>query len=404
MATQSSGFTYYLYKIAISLSLYFLAGLNPIYADKDNDSLDQTLSKLVSFETVPANTQNNLEALNWVKSELSHLPLTFKNFESNGIPSLIITTRGDTKNPKLWLVAHIDVVPADKGLFTLSTQGDKFVGRGVLDMKYGIAAYIQFLKDLGPNLKDYDIGVMLTGDEELGGMNGVNYLLEKQGYTGTLGFLPDGGFDWQIEEDAKGLMWVKFKVNGVAGHGSRPWLGVNAINNLNTILTQLNTDFDQEKANAKVKDYYTTLNVGLISGGKAANEVPDYAEAVVDIRYTPDFDIKQFKANLNELIKKVPNAEYEILVSGNPNHLDLNKPEVKLFRDIAKKMYGIKVGSTKSHGATDARFFSAKGIPVIIVSPTGADIHSKNEWISKEDFHKFYNVFKAWAIQIGKTN
>ena len=107
---------------------------------------------------------------------------------------------------------------------------------------------------------------------------------------------------------------------------------------------------------------------------------------------------------VNDLVKKIPDAKYEILLSGNPNHLDLNKPEVKLFRDITQQMYGIDVGSTKSHGVTDARFFSGKGIPVIIVSPTGANIHSEHEWISKNDFHRFYNVFKTWATRIGKTN
>ncbi|MDI1352580.1 MAG: M20/M25/M40 family metallo-hydrolase, partial [bacterium] len=134
---------------------------------------------------------------------------------------------------KLWLVAHIDVVPADPNMFTLAVKDHRIVGRGVLDMKLGVAYYIEFLKELGAsNLKNYDIGVMLTSDEEVGGMNGVRYLLDEQGYRGKIGFLPDGGFDWKIEEAAKGILWIKIKVHGVASHGSRPWLGVNAINNL----------------------------------------------------------------------------------------------------------------------------------------------------------------------------
>ncbi|MDI1351230.1 MAG: M20 family metallopeptidase, partial [bacterium] len=169
-------------------------------------------------------------------------------------------------------------------------------------------------------------------------------------------------------------------------------------------LDEINTYFGNIKSNAKNKEYYTTANVGLISGGKAANQVPDYAEATIDIRYTPDFDVSKFENNLNELIKKIPNASYQILVTGKPNLLNLQMKEVNQFKLIAKKMYGIDVGSTKSHGATDARFFSGKGIPVMIVTPNGGDIHSKNEWMNQEDFHRFYRVFKEWAEEVGKIN
>ncbi len=386
--------------IAISAHYSYLhAGTN----SKNIDDLDNTLTKLVSFQTVSDNKKANQEALEWVRSELQGLPLRFKNFNSNGFPSMVITTQ-NTKSPKLWLVGHMDVVPADPSMFTMTTIGNKLHGRGVLDMKLGAACYIEFLKELGPNLKDYDIGVMLTSDEEVGGMNGVRYLLDNEGYRGKFGFLPDGGFDWKIEEDAKGLFWVKFKVQGVASHGSRPWLGVNAINNLMSILHEVNAYFDKLKSTTSNKDYYTTVNVGLINGGKAVNQVPDYAEATVDIRYTHDFDINQFKKTLDEFVKKVPHASYEILVTGNPNHLNLDQAEVKQFQEIAKKMYGIEVGSTKSHGATDARFFSEKGISVMIVTPNGGDIHSKDEWMSKDDFHRFYNVFKAWASSVGRIN
>lgn len=365
-----------------------------------NVALDKTLATLVSFKTIPSDTNSNQQALDWVQKQLEGLPLYFKKFQSNGRPSLVITTK-NTKSPKLWLVAHMDVVPADEQMFTMQTKDNKLHGRGVLDMKLGIAYYITLLKSLGASLKDYDIGIMLTSDEEVGGMDGVRYLLENQGYSGKFGFLPDGGFDWKIEEQAKGILWIKFKVKGLASHGSRPWLGVNAINNLILILNQVNAYFDNVKNVASEKDFYTTVNLGLISGGKAANQSPDYAEATVDIRYTPSFDLKQFTKDLNNIISKVPQASYEILVEGPPNHLDLNLPQVKLFVDIAKQM-GVEVGKTRSHGATDARFFSGKGIPVMIVSPHGADIHSPTEWVDQNDYHRLYQVFKTWALQVGR--
>lgn len=67
-------------------------------------------------------------------------------------------------------------------------------------------------------------------------------------------------------------------------------------------------------------------------------------------------------------------------------------------------MYNIDIGETQSHGATDACYFSTIKLPVIIISPQGGDIHSPAEWMSRDDFHRFYNVFKAWAIEEGKMN
>lgn len=394
-------FSYYAWiLLVISLSFNQAAFGQATLSDSKN-ALDQTLAALVSFETLSSQKDLNRQALKWVQEQLVGLPLFFKEYESNGYSSLVITTR-DTKTPKLWLIAHMDVVPAAPSMFSLQLSGDRFIGRGVLDMKAAIAYYITLFKELGPSLKHYNLGIMLTTDEEMGGMNGVQYLLDSQNYGGKLGFLPDGGFDWHIEQNAKGVMWIKIQTHGVTSHGSRPWLGVNAINNLNQLLARLNAYFEQIKSNSASKDYYTSINLGVIRGGQSPNQVPDHAEAIIDIRYTPTFDMNGFKIFLNNLMHTTTGASYEILITGKPNHLDLNQPEVKKFTAIAETRHGIHIGTTQAHGATDARFFSEKKIPVLIISPTGGAIHSQHEWLSREHYYTFYDVFKTWVSAVGK--
>lgn len=86
-------------------------------------------------------------------------------------------------------------------------------GRGVYDMKMAAACYIRLFRELHKkdNLSNYNIGIMLVSDEEIGGSNGVGYLLNEGGVKGSIAFIPDGGFNWKIEEQAKGVLQLKLK-------------------------------------------------------------------------------------------------------------------------------------------------------------------------------------------------
>src|SRR5262249_3930331 len=156
--------------------------------------------------------------------------LHFKHQTFEGHPTLVITTK-DTMTPDIFLVAHIDVVPAPKSLYQPRIESNKMYGRGAYDMKMAIACYILLLHELKEWLGEKNIGLMLTSDEEIGGMQGVKRLLEA-GYSSKVAFLPDGGFNWNFEEEAKGVLQIKIAARGKSSHSSRPWLGENAIDSL----------------------------------------------------------------------------------------------------------------------------------------------------------------------------
>ena len=65
--------------------------------------MKQIISQLVKFKTTTSNCQENLRAINWVKTQLKGLPLNFKSFKFEGHPALVITTQ-KTKTPKLFLL------------------------------------------------------------------------------------------------------------------------------------------------------------------------------------------------------------------------------------------------------------------------------------------------------------
>ena len=46
----------------------------------------------------------------------------------------------------------------------------------------------------------------------------------------------------------------------------------------------------------------------------------------------------------------------------------------------------------REHGASDGRFFSAKGIPVVMFKPECSEAHIKNEWVSLKGLERFYRI------------
>ena len=249
------------------------------------DELVHDLSTLIKFQTVTRDNEANQAAMEWVVAELAGLPISVQWDESKVFPSVVITSQKTTR-PKILLAGHMDVVPGTEESFQPKVEDGRLIGRGAYDMKMGIAASLNIFKALGIDLTKYDVGLMLTADEEIGGFNGVKYLVE-QGYGAGIVVMPDGGFDWNFETQAKGVLWLEVTAEGKSAHGSRTWLGENAITKLARFLIMLEEDFAIEKESGD--DYYTTVNIGTIGGGKATNQVPDLATATVDIRYTPKY-------------------------------------------------------------------------------------------------------------------
>lgn len=359
-------------------------------------NLEEILAKLVAFPSVTQDFYASEKLLNWFEKEISSY-LNVKRFEKNRFPSLVATTQ-NTKTPKLFLVAHIDVVPASKEMFHLKVKGDKLIGRGVFDMKFAAACYLKLVKELKKSIKNYDLGIMLTSDEEIGGFNGVKFLRDK-GFNAQIVFLPDGGKDWDIENAAKGVWHFTATVKGKSAHGSRPWEGREPFTKLFAFLNELKRHFPQEPCRDP-KHYHNTINIGKIIGGEATNQVASSATAFIDIRHIPEFSKKKLFNTINKIAKKFPGVKIETIVYGNAYKIDTSREEIKLWKQVLRKEFNIKAGITFSHGSSDARFFDMKKSTVLITRPKGGGLHSEEEWISKKALQNFYEALKKWVMVV----
>jgi acetylornithine deacetylase/succinyl-diaminopimelate desuccinylase-like protein len=357
------------------------------------------LEKLVSFESTPQNFKEKKKGIIWISNFLKKFPLKLKYFEFSGHPSLVALTQ--SKKPKIFLAAHLDVVSASPNLFNLKIKNGKIFGRGVFDMKFAIACYLKLAEELKNDLKKLNLGVMITSDEEIGGFWGTKKLVEK-GFKSEVVFLPDGGQNWEIQKEAKGVLHLKVESHGKSAHGSRPWEGEGANEKLVEFLREFKKFFPKEPCKIK-NHWHRTLTIGKIEGGKATNQVSDFAQAFLDIRYLTEMERRKIRAKLNELKKKF-NFKIKEIAMAKPYQIDLENEYVKTFIEILKERLKIKPSFSLSHGSSDARFFLEKKIPVILVRPEGGGQHSEKEWISIKGLEKFYSILKEFVIKLSKEN
>lgn len=364
-----------------------------------NNYLSKILSQLIQFKTVTGDVREAQRAFWWIKQEISKVSLFEKDFIFGEFSSLVLTTQ-KTKKPKLFLVAHLDVVPGKESLFEPKIKKGKMFGRGAFDMKFAVACYLRLLKELDKEVSRYNFGVIITSDEEKGGFEGTKKILES-GYSSQICFLPDGGKNWEIEKDSKSIWHLKVASKGKSAHGARPWLGKNAIEELIFFLRELKKQFPQEPCGDKTH-YHNTLNIGKIEGGKVINKVAEEAQAFLDIRLVSE---KQ-KKEIVLLMKKIKNEaglrgiSWKDIIFSEGNKVDLGDKNVSLFRKIAFEKYKKKMRPIISHGSSDARFFSQKNIPVVVTRPKGGGLHSDEEWIDLDDLEKFYKVMKEFVLRV----
>lgn len=357
-------------------------------------TLKQLVSKLVKSKTTSDRPEEIKKCFDFIRTQLEkHSNVYIRDYLRNGKQSLVASFSKSKKFDCI-LVGHLDVVPAEDAAFEPRIEDDRLYGRGTSDMKGPDAAMILAFLKMAEMDDPPDIALMLTGDEEVGGFDGVKYMVEE-GYKADCVVVPDGGDNFEIVLAEKGVYHAKITAKGKTAHGSRPWLGENAIEKLIGVYKRLKTEFPLPKG----KDRWgPTLNLGKIKGGDAANKVPDSAYMHLDIRYTEKFTKADIRKKVKKVIQGASNVDMKELVTGACMHTDAHNEYLQKFKEIAEEKIGKEVKLVKEHGASDARFFSEKGVPVIICKPVSSPAHIDGEWIDLESLKTYQEIVEEFII------
>ncbi len=348
--------------------------------------------KLIAVPSVSGDRLALDEAISIAKSELSGFHI--QDFENANIPSFLASANSrKTKEFKIILNAHVDVVGAVPEQYLPVEKDGKLYGRGAYDMKSTAAAMILLFKEMAPIL-DYPLGLQITADEEVGGENGTGYQI-KQGVRADFVFSGEGTC-FKIVNEAKSRMILKLHAKGKQSHGAYPWLGDNAILKMQKAIHQILEVFPH----AEEEWSGTTLNVTSIgSSNEITNRTPDHCEAIIDARVIPDEKntiLKKLRDKLNGSI------EVEVLLQSQPHQSNPDSKYIKLLKEKIKEVRDFDAPLFRAHGESDARYFTEAGFEGIEFGPIGGNHHALDEWVDIQSLSDYYQILRSFLLSLNR--
>lgn len=363
----------------------------------DRKDILKLLEQLIAIKSTADRPEALEEVITFAEKYFAVPQLATKKFVWNGKPNLLVFPAGHKGTAfDVVLNAHLDVVPAADGLFKLTVKDGKAYGRGVVDMKGAGAVLMKVYRDLAQSGQLGSVALTLVTDEEIGGHNGVKPMLEKEKVTGKF-FLVGEPTDFGICHQQKGILWLKITERGKPAHGSKPWEGQNA----NISLAQKITAFyaDHEQPTSK-DDWKTSYNLSMVHGGKAANIVADTAEATLDIRRV---QADSAESILQSIQQTFAGADIEIVLDEPCLDTDPNDPYIQHLGEAIEQATKKPAALTRETFGSDARFFSAAGIPAVNFGPAGGDMHGDHEWVDVASLGTYYEILKDFLSRLTKS-
>ncbi|EQD60675.1 acetylornithine deacetylase or succinyl-diaminopimelate desuccinylase [mine drainage metagenome] len=321
-------------------------------------------------------------------------------FNSNNANVIVSIGSGEG----LMFNGHMDTVPlGDPSLWTNGISAavidDKVYGRGASDMKGGIACMLAALANLGIAKKQLKRRLLFTfvANEETD-FRGSDYLLDnrKELFEGVkYGIIGEASFinsKINLQTAQKGAISLEVTFRGKAAHGSRPWLGDNAIVKAARFITEYQKLADSFEVTDELLGK-GTANISIVNGGNAINVVPDSCKVSIDRRIVPGETPELAIAQVKEVIKRLGiEADVEMPVSRNAFRLADDSPIITIMKRIIGEDFNT-IGAT---GYTEAELYKAKaGIDSVVFGPGEKEIiHQADEYVTIGNLRKTQEVYE----------
>jgi len=352
-------------------------------------SLTRDLMLIPSTESRPMERQRSFEFL---RHHLDETPrLRIEMFERNGHQSLVARPEG-CDAPEVLLCGHVDVIEhSEQDCYHSRVVDGRIYGPGSGDMKGQIAIMIELMRSLHRNNRGISVGLAITSDEERGGADGVQFLLDNVGLRCGIAIIPDGGSLADITLAEKGVVHAKLTQRGQEAHGARPWLGENAIERLLPRLIRLMNHFDQywpdEPIQEQTNHWFPTCSITMIeSENSTVNRIPSRASAVMDVRFPPPHRVESILKEITRVVSD--DCVLESLMTAEPTDLSPDP----LFSQVTGEETGQQVKMVRASGGSDGRFFRKHGIPVNLSRPLVGNLHAIDEWIDIASMVTYYHI------------
>jgi len=354
------------------------------------------LGRLIAFDTTSSGS--NLTFIDFVETYLAGHGVTARRIESaDGRKANLLATIGPSAARGIVLSGHTDVVPVEgqpwsRDPFTLVAHDGRLYGRGTADMKSFIALALAAVPHLSPSTMTRPVHLAFSYDEEIGCLGAPDLIdaLVAEGHR-PLAAIVGEPTDMAIINSHKGIHLYEVVVTGREAHSSLVHEGVSANMVAIEILAALGRIAESERTDhhdARFDPPWSTLTVGTIHGGTAANILARECRFTFDLRTVPDRDVDAVLAPFWTAVEearthlKREGAETGVMVHPIAQVPPLRREEDGVAEHFAAMLSDVAtLPGAVSYGA-EAGQFQMAGVSTVICGPGSImQAHRPDEYI-----------------------
>ncbi|MFW6000095.1 MAG: M20 family metallopeptidase [Halorubrum sp.] len=383
------------------------------YVRAHREELVSLALDLLSIDTSnpPGDTREVVAA---IERYLDPLPVEVERFAVDPAkPNLLVRVRGASDRTLLYN-GHLDTVPFDADAWTRDPLGERaderVYGRGATDMKGAVASLLFAVRAFAATDTDPPVDLLFAfvSDEEVGGDAGLPALLDAgllDADACVIGEPTCEAGRHSVTVADRGSIWLTLEATGQAAHGSRPTLGVNAVDRLYDAVEtlrgrfgteRLDVDAEMEPIVAESVEYYApsmgeaaardlfrypSINLGVFEGGDAVNAVPQWARAEVDVRLTAGVHTPDVLAGIRECVAgcegiTVADVSWSVGTAEDPAG-----PLVEAVASTAAGVTGERVFRRSATGGGDAKKLRNAGVSTVEFALGTDTLHAPDEYV-----------------------
>lgn len=360
---------------------------NPFF-DIDPTDVFEVTKALVDFPSLSRDESALCDALHeWIAELRSDAKFT--RISNTLIVQLNQSELVDGDLPVL-LAGHLDTVPAAQFDGHINDKarliGNKLYGLGTSDMKSGLAVMIALIPDISLS----STFVFYEAEEISEIYNGLKFVVEQAPELVKAKWAillePTNG---QLEMGCQGALTAHARFFGKKAHSARPWMGENAIHKGAQVLERA-SKAAQSLVEVEVEGltYPPTLQVTMISGGVAANVIPDELDITINHRFAPDVRPESAITYMHEICEGADEVEVTSIAPGAIPAM--THPLV----DFAKSKGRALIPKV---AWTDVARFYALGVPAVNCGPGDANLcHTPGEHVEVSKLQDTYEFLKEF--------
>ena len=363
----------------------------------------EMIETLVGFPTV--SRDSNLDLISFVRGYLAGHgvePHVVPN--EDGTKANLYATIGPGAEGGVVLSGHTDVVPVegqpwDTDPFEVVERGGRLYGRGTADMKSFSAVALALVPDMLVHGLKRPIHLALSYDEEVGCLGAPAMIAEiVANVPRPAAVIVGEPTSMKVMTAHKGITVFETVVTGREAHSSQTHRGVSAVTTAARLVSKLDEMARAEAANGSALPFeppFTTIHVGVIEGGTAANIISRRCRFVWDVRHIPEDDPMRHVARFNAWCESevlpgmrsvAPEADIETRMLNEAPAL--GPEEDGEAERIARAITGDNAVHAAAYAAEAGQFQQA-GLSTVICGPGSIDqAHQPNEYIELDQIDR----------------